>query len=59
MEWQYFMIVPRFKSKPEKVETEWLRFVVKNTYQMEVRLVETAVKAEVLFLKSIQDLEPY
>ena len=30
-----------------------------NTYQMEVQLVETAVKAEVSFLKSIQDLEPY
>ena len=59
MKWQYFMIVPRFKLKPEKVETEWLRFVVKNTYQMEVQLVEMAVKAEVSFLKSIQDLEPY
>ena len=55
MKWQYFMIVLRFKSKPEKVETEWLRFVVKNTYQTEARLVEMAVKAEVSFLKSIQD----
>lgn len=30
-----------------------------NMYQTEARLVETAVKAEVSFLKSIQDLEPY
>jgi len=32
---------------------------MENTYQTEARLVETAVKAEVSFLKSIQDLEPY
>ena len=42
----------------EKVETEMVAFRRENTYQTEAWLVETAVKAEVSFLKSIQDLEP-